>query len=91
MKTETTSSLTQIYTIVLLLLCNIQAIKKKPIRKNLVNSIKMVILQISARISCPIYPKMYCTKKAPNFFEAFAFWVDDRVRTGDPRYHKPML
>ncbi len=19
------------------------------------------------------------------------FWVEDRIRTGDPRYHKPML
>lgn len=30
-------------------------------------------------------------KKAPNFSEALQFWVDDRVRTGDPRHHKPML
>ncbi len=31
------------------------------------------------------------TKKAPNYFGAFAFWVADRVRTGDPRHHKPIL
>ena len=33
----------------------------------------------------------YKTKKASNFFEAFETWVADRVRTGDPRHHKPIL
>ncbi len=30
-------------------------------------------------------------KKPFNFLKGFTFWVEDRARTGDPWYHKPML
>jgi hypothetical protein len=30
-------------------------------------------------------------KKTSNQIERFLLWVEDRTRTGDPRYHKPML
>ena len=38
-----------------------------------------------------IWRAFFMQKKASNFFEAFEFWVADRVRTGDPRHHKPIL
>jgi hypothetical protein len=30
-------------------------------------------------------------KKPQITLKLLTFWVNDRVRTGDPRYHKPML